>query len=90
MRDTMGASPKPVNGLAFAAPLDWLLPPRRPHPVRRMFLEECLAGGLSQQDFLWAFHLPDSDYLPVAACIVKALSELSNANPTLHLQTALL
>jgi hypothetical protein len=50
-----------------------------------MFLEAFLAGRITQQDFLWAFHLPNSDYLPVAECIVKALSELSNANPTLHL-----
>jgi hypothetical protein len=50
-----------------------------------MFLEAFLAGRISQQDFLWAFHLPNSDYLPVAECIVKALADLTNANPTLHL-----
>jgi hypothetical protein len=59
--------------------------PARLHPVSRMFLEAFLAGRITQQDFLWAFHLPNSDYLPVAECIVKALSELPNANPTLHL-----
>ena len=59
--------------------------PARLHPVSRMFLDEFLAGRISQQDFLWAFHLPNSDYLPVAQCIVKALSDLSDTNPTLHL-----
>ena len=59
--------------------------PARLHPVSRMFLEAFLAGRITQQDFLWAFHLPNSDYLPVAECIVKALSGLSNTNPTLHL-----
>jgi hypothetical protein len=59
--------------------------PERLHPVSRMFLEAFLAGRISQQDFLWAFHLPNSDYLPVAACIVKTLSRLSNTNPPLHL-----
>ena len=59
--------------------------PARLHPVSRMFLEAFLAGRITQQDFLWAFHLPNSDYLPVAECIVKALSDLSNTNPTLHL-----
>ncbi len=99
----MGAGPDPVNGLAFAAPLDWPLSPRQPetskrmppkieaclparlHPVSRMFLDAFLEGRITQQDFLWAFHLPNSDYLPVAECIVKALSQQSNTNPTLHL-----
>jgi hypothetical protein len=45
--------------------------PVRLHPVSRMFLEAFLAGRITQQDFLWAFHLPNSDYLPVAECIVK-------------------
>jgi hypothetical protein len=55
------------------------------HPVSRMFLEALLAGRITQQDFLWAFHLPNSDYLPVAECIVKTLSNLPNTNPALHL-----
>jgi hypothetical protein len=50
-----------------------------------MFLEAFLEGRITQQDFLWAFHLPNSDYLPVAECIVKALSQQSNTNRTLHL-----
>jgi len=59
--------------------------PGRLHPVSRMFLEAFLEGRITQQDFLWAFHLPNSDYLPVAECIVKTLSNLSNTNRTLHL-----
>jgi hypothetical protein len=39
-----------------------------------MFLELYIQGRITTQDFLWAFHLPNSDYLPVAACIVKILN----------------
>jgi hypothetical protein len=49
-----------------------------------MFLDSFLAGRISRQDFLWAFHLPNSDYLPVAQCIVRTLAELAE-NRTLHL-----
>jgi hypothetical protein len=59
--------------------------PARLHPVSRMFLEAFLKGSITQEEFLWAFHLPNSDYLAVADCIVKALSSLQTANPTLHL-----
>lgn len=44
------------------------------HPVSRMFLEAFLDGRITRQDFLWAFHLPNSDYLDVAQCILRALS----------------
>ena len=47
--------------------------PERLHPVSRMILEAFLDGRLTKSDFLWGFHLPNSDYLPVAACIVQAL-----------------
>jgi hypothetical protein len=59
--------------------------PLRLHPVSRSFLDAFLAGRISQQDFLWAFHLPNSDYLPIAECIVKTLTQLSNVNSTLQL-----
>ena len=59
--------------------------PARLHPVSRMFLEAFLRGNITQQEFLWAFHLPNSDYLPVAECIVKALSNMPTENPPLHL-----
>ena len=48
--------------------------PERLHPVSRMFLELYIQGRITTHDFLWAFHLPNSDYLPVAACIVKILN----------------
>ncbi len=57
--------------------------PTRLHPVSRMFLDAFLAGRITKQDFLWAFHLPNSDYLPVAECIVRILAR--GDNPTLHL-----
>ncbi len=47
--------------------------PARLHPVSRMILEAFLDGRLTLGDFLWGFHLPNSDYLPVAECIVQAL-----------------
>ena len=58
--------------------------PVRLHPVSRRFLDAFLAGRITKQDFLWAFHLPNSDYLPVAQCIVRTLGELPD-NRTLHL-----
>ena len=47
--------------------------PERLHPVSRMFLELYIQGRITKQDFLWLFHLPNSDYLPVAACIVDIM-----------------
>lgn len=38
-----------------------------------MFLESWLAGDLSTSQFLRLFHLPNSDYLSVADCILKAV-----------------
>ena len=46
--------------------------PDRLHPVSRMFLEHWLKGDFSTADFLRWFHMPNSDYLGVAECIVKA------------------
>ena len=47
--------------------------PAHLHPVSRLILEGFLDGRLTRQDFLWGFHLPNSDYLPVAQCILQAL-----------------
>jgi hypothetical protein len=44
------------------------------HPVSRMILEAFLDGRISRASFLWGFHLPNSDYLPVAQCIIHALT----------------
>lgn len=59
--------------------------PARLHPVSRMFLEALLAGRMSKYDFRWAFHLPNSDYIPVAECILKVLAQMPKENPTLRL-----
>lgn len=47
--------------------------PANLHPVSRMILDGFLAGRLTLGDFLWGFHLPNSDYLSVAQCVVAAL-----------------
>ena len=44
--------------------------PERLHPVSRMFLENWLAGEMSTPEFLRWFHMPNSDYLSVAQCIL--------------------
>ena len=48
--------------------------PEHLHPVSRMFLELWLSGGMSTAEFLRWFHMPNSDYLPVAQCILKAVA----------------
>ncbi|MEX2298788.1 MAG: hypothetical protein WD715_15345 [Dongiaceae bacterium] len=47
--------------------------PERLHPVSAQILEAFLEGSLTEQDFRWGFHLPNSDYLPVTECILVAL-----------------
>jgi hypothetical protein len=44
--------------------------PDRLHPVSRMFLEAWLAGDMSTGSFLRWFHMPNSDYLEVAQCLL--------------------
>ena len=44
------------------------------HPVSRTFLDHWLDGFLSTPEFLRFFHLPNSDYLPVAQCLVSAVT----------------
>jgi hypothetical protein len=48
--------------------------PARLHPVSRMILDGFLDGRLTQADFLWGFHLPNSDYLEVAQCVLRTLT----------------
>jgi len=55
--------------------VDACLPPRL-HPVSRQILELFLQGGLPREEFLRLFHLPNSDYLGVAQCIVHSLMRL--------------
>jgi hypothetical protein len=47
--------------------------PARLHPVSAKILSAFLAGRLTESDFRWGFHLPNSDYLPVGECILAAL-----------------
>lgn len=47
--------------------------PTNLHPVSRMILEAFLAGRITERDFRWGFHLPNSDYLPVTECVLRAL-----------------
>jgi len=39
-----------------------------------MFLETWLAGDMSTAEFLRWFHMPNSDYLSVAQCILAAVA----------------
>jgi hypothetical protein len=52
--------------------------PTNLHPVSRMILEAFLDGRITERDFRWGFHLPNSDYLPVTECVLRALG----ATPT--------
>jgi hypothetical protein len=47
--------------------------PERLHPVSAQILEAFLEGRLTERDFRWGFHLPNSDYLPVGECILLAI-----------------
>lgn len=49
--------------------------PDRLHPVSRMILEAFLEGRITRADFLWGFHLPNSEYLPVAQCVLHAMTQ---------------
>ena len=48
--------------------------PERLHPVSRAFLEYWLTGIMPTREFLRWFHMPNSDYLPVAQCLVAAVT----------------
>ncbi len=48
--------------------------PERLHPVSLMFLEQWLSGALPTHEFLRWFHMPNSTYLPVAQCLLKAVA----------------
>ena len=48
--------------------------PEKLHPVSRLFLDSWLRGDLSTAEFLRWFHMPNSDYISVAYCLLSALS----------------
>lgn len=62
----------PVDGLQIL-PL-WCEFPARLHPASRVFLENFLDGRLSAAEFQRFFSLPNSDYIPLAECIVRLLA----------------
>ena len=39
-----------------------------------MFLEHWLSGTMSTPEFLRWFHMPNSDYLPVAQCLLALVA----------------
>ncbi len=48
--------------------------PDRLHPVSEMFLRYWLSGDLTTPEFLRWFHMPNSDYLPVAQCLLAVVA----------------
>lgn len=48
--------------------------PDRLHPVSRLFLDAFLEGRMTTQQFLRFFSLPNSDYIPIAKCLVSLLA----------------
>lgn len=51
--------------------------PDRLHPVSAKILAAFLDGRLTESDFLWGFHLPNSDYLTVSECIIAVLHDVT-------------
>ncbi len=47
--------------------------PERLHPVSQSILDYYLAGVLTTPEFLRYFSLPNSDYIPLARCLVDLL-----------------
>ncbi len=48
--------------------------PRNLHPVSQEFLDAWLAGDMSTAEFLRWFHMPNSDYISVAKCLLAAVA----------------
>ena len=48
--------------------------PERLHPLSQRFLEAWLAGDMATSEFLRWFHMPNSDYLSVAQCLLAAVA----------------
>lgn len=47
--------------------------PERLHPISQRFLEAWLKGEMATADFLRWFHMPNSSYLEVAQCLLRAM-----------------
>ncbi|MCB9957655.1 MAG: hypothetical protein H6843_03480 [Rhodospirillaceae bacterium] len=50
--------------------------PERMHPVSAQILDLYLHRRLPEAEFLRAFSLPNSDYIPLSQCIVAMLNTL--------------
>ena len=48
--------------------------PERLHPVSQLFLEAFLEARMSRGEFQRFFSLPNSDYIPLAECVVELWS----------------
>lgn len=44
------------------------------HPVSQDFLDAFVRGDMSAYLFQWFFSLPNSDYIPLAECILHTLT----------------
>ena len=51
--------------------------PQRLHPVSETVLNYWLGGEFSTAEFLRWFHMPNSDYLEVAQCILRVFAATS-------------
>lgn len=56
----------------YEAPISQCLPDRL-HPASEMFLTYYLKGEMTTAEFIRWFHMPNSDYLEVGRCIVRAI-----------------
>ena len=48
--------------------------PEHLHPISQIILDHYLSGVLSAPEFLRFFSLPNSDYIDLAACLVKMIA----------------
>ncbi len=55
--------------------------PRHLHPVSRRLLEHWLAGRIGTATFRRFFHMPNSDYLPVSACLLAERLRMERQGP---------
>lgn len=49
--------------------------PERLHPVSQMFLEYWLRGEFTTAELMRWFHMPNSNYLEVTECLLRAASQ---------------
>lgn len=57
--------------------------PARLHPISQQILDMFVVGEISTAFFQRTFSLPNSDYIPLAACIAHALPFVAEMFPGL-------